>query len=230
MAKKCEDRIVDYLKKTIEKQGYSYLKRAPMKICNELKKKGIPSVHANGILYFLVSDVEEKSKSLDELKTQIEDKLFLREPLSEQLAYIFSALYSADNLAQWKNNENKGFEDFCSASHKLSLSSSAYWRKFDEGPFEVTMDCIYKVGDRDKAYSWFENDLKENPFMTVQEMEEEIEGKIQSALDSDLDEYCNSDDYYPPVIEDYDFYDSEKIFGRIGLVITECEFSSDGPY
>lgn len=46
--------------------------------------------------------------------------------------------------------------------------------------------------------------LEENPFMSAEQIFELYDKQLSEELDSDFDEYCTCDDYYPPVVEDYD--------------------------
>ena len=46
--------------------------------------------------------------------------------------------------------------------------------------------------------------LKKNPFVTKEAISEHFEKKICKYLDDEFEEYCTCDDYYQPVVEDFE--------------------------
>lgn len=78
---------------------------------------------------------------------------------------------------------------------------------WDEG--NGTIDCYYdaqivlrptKVIQRDKALS---SVLKKNPFLRKEAIYEIFADRLLEHLNDEFDSYCDSDCYYPPVVEEY---------------------------
>ena len=53
---------------------------------------------------------------------------------------------------------------------------------------------------------------------SLEEIQEAIAKQLCADLDGEFEEFCEDDDYYEPVVEDYDFeYDMKQICPRYGL-------------
>ena len=73
-------------------------------------------------------------------------------------------------------------------------------------------------------------ELRANPFLSDEDIFDILEKEICASLDRDLDEYCDSDDYYEPYLDDFvgeGTYDSEEAWKSWGLELIDFSGSGD---
>ena len=101
-----------------------------------------------------------------------------------------------------------------------------------------TVDCFYdatvvlrptKVAGNNKE---LKKRLKENPFLTEKIICQFFEKDLREYLDSEFEEYCTCDDYYQPVVEDFELeYRIKEWCAKNGFSIISCEGDGgDGGY
>lgn len=66
--------------------------------------------------------------------------------------------------------------------------------------------------------------LKKNPFTTPESIRKHYETELRKYLDCEFEEYCTCDDYYQPVVEDFEIdYYVNTWCKENGFTIVLCE-------
>ena len=98
------------------------------------------------------------------------------------------------------------------------------------------MDCFcsatatIKIVDPQKVGNELKKKLEKNPFMTSDEIFGHYQSILYDLLDSEFEEYCTADDYYPPVVEDFDVNYNHIIEGfcsKYGMELIASEYSGN---
>lgn len=229
--------MIDMLKELIDTNGPGYLSGEPYQVYKELtKSKGGDRKTAAAILCFLVNgmlkDIEASCEQ-EELSKRIQKKCGFNKMMSDQLAYIFRNLYSDHNKSEWKTKNHEGLSQFLVQDHTFTWEGFSVW---DAG--NGTVDCYYnatvvirptEVAGRNKNLMKL---LKKNPFMTKDAISHFYEKEIRKYLDSEFEEYCTCDDYYEPVVEDFELtYDVTEWCKKNGFEVISCDGDgSNGGY
>ena len=70
--------------------------------------------------------------------------------------------------------------------------------------------------------------LEKSPFMPADDIHSYFEKKLREYLDSEFEDYCSDDDYYPPVAEDFGVdYCLAKWCKSCGFEVVSCDGSGD---
>ena len=84
-----------------------------------------------------------------------------------------------------------------------------------------------RVADREKLLGLLQKVLPNFAYSLIEEIEEAIAKQLSADLDGEFEEFCTDDDYYEPVVEDYDFeYDLKECCRKYGLQARD--FSYEG--
>ncbi len=153
--------------------------------------------------------------------------------MSDKLTDVIQTLYSKDNKAEWNEKREEGLEQFLKSNDTFKWEGFSVW-EVGNG----TVNCFYdaeielhptKMAGQNKNLQKL---LKKNPFMTKESIREFYEKKLKEYLDSEFEEYCTCDDYYEPVVEDFELtYDVEHWCKENGLEVVSCEGEGrDGGY
>ena len=163
---------------------------------------------------------ERKSVSLEGLTAEIQTRCAFKKAYAGELAAILKEAYSADNLDRLKAAKGTTFEDLCdSAGWSFVWDGEAEWtcsngsvECYGHGEAEI------RVADREKLHSLLQKVLPNLDYSSQEEIQEAIAKQLSADLDREFGEFCEDDDYYEPVVEDYDFeYDMKQICPRYGL-------------
>lgn len=227
------DRIIAKLKEIVSENSPGYLSDEPYKVFNELIVSGVTDRKTAGaILYFLVSDLIAKINddiSFEDLSHLIQNKCSFNKRMANTLASIFLSLYSLENREEWKNMDLKGLERFKSQKFACEWEGFATW---DAGA--VSIDCSYDATiilmpkeslaiDSDLAAK-----LKKNPFMTAEEIGKHYGDLLGRYLDHEFDWHCTCEEYYEPVVEDFEIdYCVKEWSEKNGFEVISCEGSGD---
>lgn len=231
------EKIAAALKDIIDQNGMAYLTDEPYKVYTELIQNGnTDRKTASMILYLLVNDIHRKidtESSLLVVSKVIQDRCSLNKKAADYLADILLSLYSKENEKAWKEKEMKGLSSFLGKDTAFTWKGFSVW---DEG--NGTVDCRYEAEIvlvlteeivKDKK---LDSLLKKNPFMTKEAIDDYFEKKLSNYLDEEFEKYCLCDDYYQPVVEDFeiDYYVSEWAREN-GFEMVSCEGrGEDGGY
>lgn len=236
MAEKVE-KVTAKLKEIIDRNGPDYLSEEPYKVYQELLRSETADRKAAGlILYALVNDVQGEAEAGSDpvsFSKESQRRCSLNKKAADYLSAVFLNLYSKENENSWKEKNLEGLSQFLTEDFICKWKGSSVW---DEG--NGTVDCYYHaelilspcdgaVPDRNLSQL-----LKKNPFMTKEAIHQYYEKNLREYLDTEFDEYCTCDDYYQPVVEDFeiDSYVSEWC-GKHGFELVSCDGDGeDGGY
>ena len=223
------DSITSKLKCLIDANGPGYLTDEPYSVFKELIKAKIADRKlAGAILYLLVSGIPDEVAKADDVAVvtrAIQKSCCFNKGMADLLASIFFPLYSDENKQEWKAKDKAGLTEFLSEELSCSWCGFAVW---DAG--NGTVDCHYNAEilispsnevTKDKSFARI---LKENPFMTRKAIGDYFENELCEYLDQEFTEYCTCEDYYEPVVEDFeaDYYVGEWC-KKHGFEFISCE-------
>ena len=126
--------------------------------------------------------------------------------MSEKLSTIFLSLYSIANKEEWKNRKLEGLSQFLKMNFSCIWDGLSIWQT--EGG---SVDCHYEAEmilrpiDPDCIGKKLSDLLNKNPFMTREAISDFYENDIRNWLDEEFERYCSCEDYYQPVVEDFEF-------------------------
>ena len=220
--------IVTLLKGLIDKNGPEYLLEKPYDAYKELNRyMGADNAGTAAMLCFLVSGLvsdAEKGCEPEELSKAIQKKCCFNKKMSDLLSKIFCVLYSEENKTEWKAKDSEGLSEFLKQEHTFRWEGCSVW---DAG--NGTVDCYYdadmvlkptkEAGKTDGLKSM----LKKNPFVTADAIYKFYEKELCKYLDHEFEEYCTCDDYYQPVVEDFELeYDVKAWAKKNGFNVISC--------
>ena len=201
--------IAGSLKGMIDRNGPSYLTDEPYKVYKELiGSDAADRKTAAAILHLLASrtlELIDPDYDAECLSEAIRRECSLNKRMADRLALIMYTLYAGDHKKEWENKELEGLKEFLSEEFTCTWKGFAVW---DTG--NGTVDCHYKaeiVLSPNKEISAdveLARLLKKNPFMTKEAICDLFTKRLRKYLDDQFEEYCTEDDYYQPVVEDYD--------------------------
>lgn len=229
--------IAAKLKELIDQNGPDYLAAKPYKVYKKLAKSATRGKKASAsVLYALVSGVTADLDPAEEpadLSKRIQKECSLNKQMADRLAGIFLSVYSESNRREWENKNQEGLKQFLTEAFTCTWEGFAVW---NEGNGSV--DCYYKaeviLNPTDKAAENKElvQMLKKNPFMTKETISEYFSKSLRKYLDGEFEEYCTCDDYYQPVVEDFEAeYCVKEWSGKNGFNFISCDGDGyDGGY
>lgn len=129
--------------------------------------------------------------------------------------------------------DGEGLQAFLDEEFAYTWKGFAVW---DEG--NGTVDCSYEANivlrpteevSKDKELTRL---LKKNPFMGKDEIHKIFEENLREYLDYEFEEYCTEDDYYQPVVEDFEIeYRVTEWSKKNGFEVIACDGDGgDGGY
>ena len=143
--------------------------------------------------------------SAEEISKAIQKECFFRKSISDQIAEIYLYLYSKENKDKWDDKRLAGLNSFVKKELEIEWNGEACW---DDGAGYVECDyhatiCIAPI-DGKITDSGLEKKLRKNPFLSEEAIAEYFKKKLSDYLNGEFEEYCTCDDYYPPVVEDFE--------------------------
>ena len=200
--------LADYLKKIVEQNGNDYLGENAYGIYRQLlEKKSVSPLSARMLLLALLSEVHQKSLELvmaDAISQHIEECCCLNRDMAGFLASIFAEVYSEANQEKWRKKAGTGLKKFCRKEWEFVWEGESKWRA---GGGSVDCFCNAKATVKVVNPQQVADDLKamlaKNPLLSEKEIFAHYQDELCDQLDSDFDDYCTSDKYYEPVVEDY---------------------------
>lgn len=201
------------LKEIIDRNGPEYLTTEPYEVYKELagSSERKDQKVASAVLYVLVNgtvtgiDTDADTVDQAELSKRIQKGCSLNKRMADRLADIFHSLYSKDHRAEWKEKDHKGLTEFLSDDLTCSWEGFAVW---NAGTGSV--DCHYEAEfvleptDEVAGNEKLTKMLEMNPFTTKETISDFFTKEICDYLDVEFEEYCTCDDYYQPVVEDFE--------------------------
>lgn len=217
----------------INREGFDYLKDKSYEVFLELNGKTLADKFmASAIFSTLVMGIPgeaRKTESPEDLSKTIRKRCRFMKSLADQLAEGYTKLFSKENSTQWKTMEHSGLVEYLAEKQTVLWNGFAVWERGN-----CTMDCVFTAEiviqpteaiKEDKKLS---SDLKKNPFLQKDKIAEYFEKLLKSWLENDFEEYCTEDDYYPPVVEDYELdYCVKEWCGKHGFNLISCKGSGE---
>ena len=202
--------VISSLKGMIDRNGPHHLTNEPYQVYEELKESGkTDRKTAGAILLFLVNGMMDEldcDKDFDSLCKEIQKKCCFNKKMAEKLSTIFLSLYSIANKEEWKNRKLEGLSQFLKMNFSCIWDGLSIWQT--EGG---SVDCHYEAEmilrpiDPDCIGKKLSDLLNKNPFMTREAITDFYENNIRNWLDEEFERYCTCEDYYQPVVEDFEF-------------------------
>lgn len=226
-----EKNTVDKLKSLIDKNGPDYLYNEPYLAYKELTvTDSTDAKMAGAILLALVSGICRDARRCGDqeaLSKLIQKECCLNKEMADRLAVIFHTLYSKDNDAFWEARKLNGWRQFVKSKFCCIWEGFSVWNA-DGG----SVDCHYQAEIILKPVKMIRTDedlsraLNDNPFITQEAITEYYTKKISSYLDDEFEEYCICDDYYQPVVEDFEIESCIASWcKKNGFELVSCEGS-----
>lgn len=230
---KTESAAVEKLKSIIVENGREYLYKEPQAVYSKLlREKNIGSCTAGVVGYALLTRTGKKST--DSLEEDVA-KLGLRKALSSSLCLILSTVFSPSFSSDLEDMKKKAIDEFCRGEWKIKLSGSAVWRAKNG----FRMDCKYRytmtlrVVDTEQVEKDIVSIMKKDAF-SAEDILKEYTSMLDKVVQDDFEEYCCSDDYYEPCVEEYDsesgFDVMDGFLDKYGLEGDDVEYWSDTDY
>lgn len=197
--------IVIVLKDIVDHNGLGYIADNPFLTYKQLlKSKKVDKRTAIALLSVFVSGVVPFNDD-KHLSSLIKTECSLNETMADRISSIFCTLYSEENRKEWSHREGEGLAQFLEEEFSFDWKGYAVW---DAG--NGTVDCHYEAHIILKPTEAIVDDkelsslLSSNPFAMKEEIHELFSKRLLKYLNNDFNEYCTCDDYYQPVVEDYD--------------------------
>lgn len=224
------ENTADILKKLVSQNGYDYVYESAYNVYKTLIKEKVDRDIANVMLYSLISGTARENKN--DIKREIAKKLFLNSGMADVVSNIFSLLYEEKALSKMKEKEYKGLEEFLNGEWELTSEGEATWqyKGGSKTDYSYTYKITIHVSDKYKVKKELFYKLKKNPFLKAEDIRAYYEDKVDEIISGEFEEYCTSDDYYPPVVEDFDStidYVMEKFLPQHGLEMIGDEYDYD---
>ena len=225
--------IAEKLASIIDEKGPSALTDDPYGVYQKiLSEKTADRRTAGALLHVLVSSVPvlaQKNQDAEELSAAVKKECCLTKAMADRMAEVFSLLYSEENRDGWKKMDRDGLREFLAGEFMTRWEGEADWER-DGGSVHCTFNADIVLKPLEKASEDREllELLKKNPFMPADDIHSYFEKKLLEYLDSEFDDYCSDDDYYPPVAEDFgvDYY-LAKWCKSCGFEVVSCDGSGD---
>lgn len=229
---KTNDKIQAILKKTIADHGPKVMTDEPYSVYAALlSAKACSKKTAALILYLLASGLDFAALCPDEeaLSAAVRKELALGKKAADSVASIMCSLYSADNEKEWQEKHLEGLSQFLGEQFVCTWSGFATWR------FKgVSLDCSYdaeivlqptKAVQKDKELAAL---LAKNPFLAKDAIHDLFANRLQKHLDAEFEDYCTAEDYYEPVLEDFELEYIVTEWGKEnGFDFVECSGNGD---
>ena len=225
--------VAEKLKEIIDNNGPDYLSEEPYKVYKILvEEKAVDRKTAGALLYLLTTEVSSGVKpgaDMSSVSKLIQRECSFNKKMADRLAEILIALYSKDNEKEWKNKDLAGLENFCKEKLTVKWEGFATWSVSGGG-----VDCYYNadivlapaknlVVNKD-----LEKQLRKNRFMKAEEIRSFYGRELRKYLDREFEEYCTCDDYYQPVVEDFEIeYYLKEWCKKNGFKLISCEGEGD---
>ena len=203
--------IIAKLKEIIDEKGTECLSSdSAEEVYRQLCEAGVEKQQTAAVNHTLLMGLPQfcrQQKALDKetVSEKIQKNCYFRKSYADDLADIYISLYSKENQKAWKQKENTGLKSFLKKEHTIEWNGYEMW-EIDN----VYVDCSYHAvitikSATESAYDKeLEKMLKKNPFLDEKKIYEFFRNSMIHYLDSKFSSYCDANDYYPPVSEDFE--------------------------
>ena len=140
--------------------------------------------------------------SAEKLSENLQKECVVRKAVCDKVASIYTKLFGERR----EETENVySFWEFCDQkwdyewSRKTLLEIESLYIEC-----EASIKAIIEVNDEEILEGRIEKLIKKSSYVKPQEIFEYIDEKISESVNNVFEEYATFDDYYPPIMEDYD--------------------------
>ena len=225
--------VAGKLKELIDNNGPDSLAADPYAVYRELINSGSADKKTAGaVMLLLTTDIPNDTESYGDsisLSKQIQKSCGFNRKMADLLAGIMLRLYSDENNEEWKNKDLSGLEKFRDENLSFRWEGFSVWQASGGG-----VDCYYNADIVLKPMKnlaiadELADALKKNPFLKADDIRKECIRQITEYLDREFEEYCTEDDYYEPVVEDFELkYCVEDWSKKNGFKVISCEGRGD---
>ena len=204
------EKLIRKLKAIIDQEGLNYLTSDPYRVYIMLLSSGIADKKiCAALLHTLLMDIPSLylNHTCDEdnaIEVIMKECCFDRETAS-MFADMYQELFSEENIQEWKRKDQSGLISFLRKELSVSWNGTGIWERDDVYvSCEYHADIILKAILSDFRDIGLMHMLRDNPFLDEEAISEYFRKSLISYLDKEFQEYCECDDYYPPVGEDFD--------------------------
>ena len=202
--------IADKLKEIIDREGPDVVINEPYEVYLELlKTHKADRKTAASLLHTFLMEIPKcmtgsKKHSLEDISKIIQKECFFKKVAADRMAEIYLSLYSKENGDVWREKRLSGLRSFMEQEWEIEWDGEVQW---DAG--QVYMDCDYHATiviapTEEMNDPMLDQMLKKNPFLDCEQIAGYFRDMLLACLDSEFEDYCTCDDYYPPVVEDFD--------------------------
>lgn len=202
--------LIDKLKELIDKNGLDYLYDNPYPTYLELLSADPAEAKTAGaVLLALVRNIKKADvRNMgdgNDLSKLIQRECGLNKRLADKAAIIFLTLYSRDNEKEWRARDREGWRKFTDTELHVDWNGNAVWETSNG-----YVACHYKAGMELQPLKGIKPDkelemkLGKNPYMKLADIQKIYQKSLTNYLDVEFEDYCTCDDYYQPVVEDFE--------------------------
>ena len=225
--------VAGKLKELIDNNGPKFLSADLYEVYKELVNSGAADNKTAGAVMFLLTtdilDTMDSGQDAMALSKMIQKECCFNKRMSDILADIALLLHSSENETEWKNKDLAGLEKFRKEKLSIEWDGFATWQVSGGG-----VDCFYnavivlKPTAKLVINEEFSKALKKNPFMKADAIRRIYVKGLKGYLDREFEEYCTCDDYYQPVVEDFELdYYLKEWCKKNGFKVISCEGDGD---
>lgn len=220
------------LKAIVDESGPGVLTRGPYQVFERLRDAGGDLGLSAALLHALVMGVSDRAReglTQAELEGELRETCHLDEEMAAEVARVLSGLFSKENTDVWEERDRAGLDAFCEHEHTL------FWEGFTEWDAGAsTLDCsfnltvVVEAASKELVEDYLGDVLTKDPFMDEEKIRLNLEEDLGAMLDGEFAEWCDVDDYYPPVVEDFEYERSLETWVKdAGLRLVSVEGSGD---
>lgn len=221
------------LKELVDNNGPGYLAANPYDVYRELINSGsADNKTAGAVMLLLTAGIMEKPDSRQDpatLSKRIQKECCFNKRMADILTDIALLLHSNENEENWKDKDMAGLDKFRKEKMSVEWEGFATWQVSGGG-----VDCFYnalivlKPTVKLVINEEVSKALKKNPFLKSDAIRKIYVKNLNAYLDREFEEYCTYDDYYQPVVEDFELEDyAEDWCKKNGFKIISCEDEGD---
>ena len=187
---------------------------------------------AGAVMLLLTTDIMETLDPKQDpatLSKQIQKECCFNKKMSDLLSDIVLLLHSDENEEDWKDKDVAGLERFRKEKLPVEWDGFSTWQVSGGG-----VDCFYNAAMLLKPTAKLvineelTKGLKKNPFMKTDAIRKIYVKNLKAYLDREFEEYCTCDDYYQPVVEDFELESYVNDWcKKNGFKIISCEGEGD---
>lgn len=147
------------------------------------------------------------------------------------MADVFLTLFNEENVTVWSQNKLAGLKQFCRREWLFTWEALNVWPIQNvQVDSTGTATARVRIIDAAKVEEMNRDILKTNPVVSAEQLFEIYQQQLVEEIDLDFDDYCDADDYYPPVAEDYGVHFSDLIecfCEKHGMELIEYDYEGE---